>query len=362
MPRPLPTSWRRPTRAARPTSSRTSPPLLLALVTALAGHGCGKAPAAPVAVEPEPPPRTELLASDLAGTWKWSLVSEESGIRRIELETWRLASTGEGDPDALTGSCERSVTFLSLDGTPFSCNQSLHYQLRATYRIEGRVADQAIDLVERDFHVAASPCEPGDRGLARYRGSLRDALTMHLTWDGGEQTLARVAQAKGGRATTDAHADRHDQTGTEARAPADPSASPSADALPTPLTGSWRWHSRNRDADEVRVEVEDWRLDEAADSGVLSGTVVRTVTVFTESGSRYACSGDTFYRYRDRYRLRGQRQGDQVTLTEVAVEPEKHACLEYPERHLDAARGQVSGPHLVLTWRGGKRQVLRRPH
>ena len=335
-------SWLRRTPGARRTD--IARPVLLCVGVALS---CSQAAPRGAPDEPVPAPapaRVPLTVGDIVGHWKWSLVSEEDGVRRVEVETWRFqvaeaadgAASGAAAGPHLVGSCERAVTFMSLDGMPFSCNQELSYRLQATYQIDGHIVggDHAL-LAERDYQVTPSPCERGERRLATYQARLLPGGQLRMHWADGRQTLARIQAS-------------------EANPPA---ASGSAGDT---LTGHWRWQSRNQEGDEVRVESEAWELHEAVSTGKLEGTVERMVTVFARHGTRYACSDDTFYRYRDRYTVRGSRQGADLTVSEVAVEPEKHPCLDYHERHLDAALGSVIGEYVVLTWRGGKRQVLHR--
>jgi hypothetical protein len=233
------------------------------------------------------------------------------------------------------GRCERTVTFLALDGRPFACAQDLHYRLRAEYRFDAHLdPDGSLAVIEREYRAAPSPCDSGERRLTGYRGRLLHRDQLQLRWADGEQTLRRVHP---------------------------PEPSPTDDATPQPIAGAWRWSTRNRRDAEVRVESEDWQLEHNPDTGVLTGAVERTVTVFEEDGARYPCSDDTLYRYRDRYTVRGVAGQAGVSLTETAVEPESHPCLESRERHLDAATGAIVGDYLVLTWRGGKHQVLHRP-
>ena len=93
----------------------------------------------------------------------------------------------------------------------------------------------------------------------------------------------------------------------------------------------------------------------------IMGSLSLLSSVFDRDGRVFGCSGDTFYRYRDRYTLAGQRRGDALTVREVAVAPEDHPCLHGASRHLDTATGAMAGEHIVLTWRGQRRQVLHRP-
>src|SRR5688572_14240225 len=71
-----------------------------------------------------PPGAGWVSAPAVAGDWEWSHISEQDDVRRIEVERWNVAVAGT----QVTGSYERSVTFLSTDGVPFDCNQNLTYE------------------------------------------------------------------------------------------------------------------------------------------------------------------------------------------------------------------------------------------
>lgn len=350
-------SSQRPTRdvpRAKPISStfavsnacrRRRPSTTYALWAAVVGVfvGCGQPTSSRAhrAPEPETPPRSpeEIQAEQLSGDWKWSHVTEKHGVRTVEREHWHFQTVTGSDPStALSGVLERSVTFMSMDGTPFSCTQSLSYELRSTYQLEAVVGDTQVTVRERAVAIAPSPCESGYRPLTSYVGTLVDPHHLRLRWPDGQQTLTRIPPPA--RAASKAKS--------------------TAKSTAKSIAGAWRWHSRNQLRGEVRVETEDWEITDTQ-TGPLSAVVQRSVTVFADDGTPYPCNGASSYRYRDRYHVRGYRSGDQLTFDEVRVEPESHKCLAYSERHLDGARGARVGEYLVLTWRGGKRQVLHRP-
>ncbi|HWN68363.1 MAG TPA: hypothetical protein VNM90_12050 [Haliangium sp.] len=332
---------------------------------------CGPStPGRPPGHAPAPPgagARPLPWSPDPDGRWRWTLVTEEAGTRRVEVETWHIATRG----DALAGTLARTVTFLSTDGTPFTCNQALAYRQDALIRLEGGRDAGGFWLRETEHSALPSPCDDGQRARLHYRGRWADGA-LALTWDGGSQTLrplpapgAHAGQASeaqrvephrlpGGIVGTDVPAPRSGPPGPPGAAEA-PATSPSA-------AGAWRWQGRSTrpDTGEVRVEIEDWAVEEDA-AGQVTGTVTQTVTVFDRDGRVFGCSGDTFYQVRDRYSVRGQRRGQDLALHEIAVEPDTHPCVQGASRHLDDATGGVVGAHLVLTWRGQRRQVLHRP-
>jgi hypothetical protein len=275
-----------------------------------------------------PPGAGWVSTPRVAGNWEWAHISEQDGIRRVEVERWSVALAGT----QVTGAYDRTVTFLSLDGVPFDCNQNLTYDVKSHYQVSGTAHARWVELRETDVNTAASPCDDGYRNLARYEAFVTDDGLL-LIWRGGSQTLHRA--------------------GEPAAAPAAPAAA---------LAGSWVWRHRDDDRrrGEVRVESEDWELAEDA-SGRLTGTYLRDVTVFHPDGGIYACSGAGYYRFRDRYTLVGEHDGDELTLNEIAVDAEPNPCVAQEARHLDAAGGRLNGAHLELVWRGGHRQVLHRP-
>jgi hypothetical protein len=324
---PLARSWRPPLPGV-PRTERGCAVVALALAAGMAAS-CGHKPASSVIAPAIDPPRSgaRISALDLAGQWRWSMVTEEAGVRRVEVERWRLQAHGSG----IRGTYERTVTFLAQSGVPFTCNQDLSYELRTVYQVEGRDRDDAgVELRELDYQTAPSPCDTGHRSMTsyHYRGE-RVGQGLVLRWPGGEQTLWPDAAAPAGEHL----------------------------AVRTAVTGRWRWQSRSQQGTQVRVETEDWELAENS-AGAITGTVARTVTIFDAEGQRYDCSGDTFYRYRDQYTVRGHRTGARIGLHETAALPEQHPCLVHKERHLDAAVGELSGDYVVLTWRGDRTQIL----
>lgn len=302
----------------------------LAILPFALSPSCGRAarPVGPTPVAAPSVPTTFIQADRVRGGWTWSHVDESDGVRRIEHERWSLSLDGP----TISGRYTREVSFLSTDGKPFDCSQTLSYILRSTFELKGTAYSRHLVLEERDFETTASPCESGFRKLARYEGFLTDAGLM-LIWKGGSQTLTRATE-------------------------------PEIDSGPAlgAADGRWEWKNSSEEESEgeVRVEREDWELTEH-DDGSLRGTYLRAVTVYDPGGRAYECSGQSRYHFTDRYTVAGVRRGKRIVLSEVAVDSEPHPCLPHAERHLDAAVGTLDGGYLELTWRGGHRQVLHRP-
>ncbi len=291
---------------------------------AVAVVGCGPAarpaPAPPPPAPAPPPPRVD-------GAWHWEHEATADGVHRVETETWHLF--GRDDGNAVTGYYDRRVAFLSVDGTPFSCSQLPHYVLRTRYQVEGTLRDGAIELTETAHETAPSPCDNGQRGRARYTGTVAGDR-LELTWGTGKQVLARTGDA----------------------VPAPPLAEP-----PGPVTGAWQWQTTTA----LRDEVEEWTLTEG-DDGAITGGYQRTVTVRAEDGEPLACSGETSFSQVETYTVRGTRRGTAVEIVELTADVTPSPCdVHRGERLLDSARGAVWPKSLELIWRGERRQVLHRP-
>ena len=264
------------------------------------------APVAAIAAPPRPD-----------GHWRWSHQAVgEDGVLAVESELWRLSSDGA----AVIGTCDRTVTFRSGDAVPFACSQSTEYTLRTRYHLDGTLDGAAIALREASFETAPSPCEPARRQLTAYTGTV-GAARLELAWPGGRQTLARADEERAGEP------------------------SPLVTA-PGPLTGEWSWRTEQG----PRREDERWRLDENSD-GIITGTVERIVA----GGDGPDCPSVL-----ERYLVRGQRTAEALALAETSFEFEVTTCERHETRTLDAASGTIYPDAIVLTWRGGKRQVLHR--
>ena len=109
---------------------------------------------------------------------------------------------------------------------------------------------------------------------------------------------------------------------------------------PPRVEGAWTWGTGG--------QPESWTLE--VTEGVVSGSYERSVV-------RDACTIVW------RYSVRGAQDGTGLTLAETDVEALPGDCApDAPVQELDSARGVIYGDVIVLQWRGGKRQVLRRPN
>jgi len=303
------------------------------LSVAVATSGCGRkaGDSAKNLVTPPAHAAGNPRGTGITGAWRWSHLSDEKGVRRVELERWVL-TRGEGNQ--VNGHYDREVTFMSLDGVPFRCSQSLRYELATRFVLRGASHGDTLQLKERSYQVTSSPCDTGYRSLSSYQGTLR-GNTLELRWKDGSQTLMR------------AHTN-------------DPPLAPSTTTSPS-TSGNWHWQNRRERAagEEVRVESESWSLSEN-EAGSVGGSYQRTVTVFAKNGRAYRCNNSTHYQYTDTYKVHGSRTGNRVIITEVAAEPDTSPCVAHQKRHLDAATGTLQGNFLVLEWRGRHRQILHR--
>lgn len=283
---------------------------------------------------PAPPPRTHLL-NDLVGGWRWLLRTPETGVTRVESETWRLWPT-PGVPTQLTGRYLREVEVRSDDRVPFACNQRPWYRQRAIYDVTVQTAPGGFTVRETDYRTEPSPCDHGFRHLASYAGD-GDGERFLLHWDGGDQTLWQVDS-------------------NVAELPAAP-----WPARPE-VTGPWRWDATSYDdAGNLRDESEWWEITRRNDRQ-LDLSYRRRVTVRSPDGAAIACAGGPAWSYDDAYLLDGEREDEHWHFHERAYSPDEHPCLAaYPRRSLDEATAELRGDYLVLEWRGKRRQVLYRP-
>lgn len=300
-------------------------------------------------------PSPFFAAFAFSGTWQWAHLVDEPSGRRLEREEWRWIPGAR--PGVVHGHYLREVTVRTA-GEPFACNQDRVYTQRAWYEVEARAVKEPgkparhIEIVETAYRTEPSPCDHGFRKLGRYLATVRGDRAV-LIFPEGRQTLWRT-----------------DATGGPLPVP--------WETAPAPLSGAWRWESQSLDEQgHLRREDERWELaltDASFDRGleaglaaaaehtkIFDGVYTRTVTVQSRDGSLIPCAGAPSYGFEDRYVVTGKRRGPLIAVKETASAAGQHPCLrDRPRRDLDSATLELEGAHLVLDWRGKRRQVLHR--
>jgi hypothetical protein len=274
-----------------------------------------------------------VTAQQMTGDWEWVHFEIEDGTLRREREHWSFGPTI--DRRRLVGRYTRDVLVRSLDGVPFQCNQETRYRQRAEIFVEAVVVATGVSIREISYRTDPGPCEHGLRELGSYIATI-DGDELHVAWPGGDATLTRAAR--------------------------EPTREP---ALARAPAGRWTWNVTSwTRAGMVREEFEDWELA-VGDDGMIGGTYVREVSEASPDRATIECAGAPTWGYVDRYLLRGkplEDGGDGWRIEEVGVVAGQHPCLvATPKRTLDTATLVAEGEHVVLTWRGKRRQVLLRP-
>lgn len=285
-----------------------------------------------------------LAVMALLGTWRWEHVVDEPELRRLESEEWQFWPD-DGRGATLLGRYRRALVVTS-SGDPFLCNGAARYEQRATFELVARSQGGELEIAETGYQAQPSPCDHGFRKLGRYRVKVTRGRAL-LLFEDGAQVLWRVDEQV-----------------------------PSVPLSPWPrdggaLAGAWRWSNAALD-DQGLVQEEDerWELTGDAahlaptslrDGATFSASYTRRVTVRSPDGAELPCAGGSAYGFEDRYVLEGKRRDGILLLRELAVAAGQHPCLrERQTRVLDTATVEVEGEHLVLEWRGKRRQLLRR--
>jgi len=299
----------------------------------LSSLACQPSAIAPATTRAAPPP--PFLITDLVGSWRWLLRTQEAGTTRVESETWRFRPA-PGAPTQLAGRYVRDVEVRSDDRVPFGCNQRTWYRQRATYDFVLEPTAAGLSVRETDYHTEPSPCDHGFRHLGAYVG-IPAGERLTLRWDGGSQTLWQIDNAL-------------------EELPGDPW--PKAPEI----LGAWRWDATSYDsAGNLRDETERWELVRRTDTQ-LDATYRRHVMVRSPDGAPMACANADSWSFDDAYVLSGQREEEHWHFYELGGDAGTHPCLQAtPRRSLDEATAEQLGDYLVLEWRGKRRQVLYRP-
>lgn len=302
----------------------------IALVALLAAGSCKSISGGRAA-----PPAHAFMLTELLGDWRWLHRTTEAGTTRIEDELWGFRPGPPGS-NHLVGRYVRTVEVRSDDRVPFQCNQRPWYRQRAVFDVVVETTPTGYLVRETDYRAEPSPCDHGFRHVGTYLAK-QTGQRLTLAWDKGTQTLTKVA-------------------GTTGELPAEP-----WPATPK-LTGAWRWDMVSADDDgNLRTEHEWWELT-LRDEKRLEATYRRHVTITSGNGTPIACANALSWSYDDAYVLEGQREEEHWRLVELASDPGDHPCLRpTPKRNLDEATAEQLGDHLILEWRGKRRQVLYRP-
>lgn len=315
--------------------------LAASFAAAIAAVGAGAACRAPESgvhgrvIRPAPPPQQYTLIG-LVGGWRWLHRTSEAGTTRIEDEEWRFLPM-PGAPTRLVGRYVRVVEVRSDTRVPFRCNQRPWYRQRAVFDVEVDITQTAFAIREVGHRTEPTPCDAGFRRLGSYTAE-RAGERLVLRWDDGEQSLWKI---------------------DEDRAPLPKDPWPES----PPITGRWRWDASSfDDAGNVHDESEWWEVTRRTETR-LDATYRRRVTVRSPDGAaKLPCAGAPSWTFDDAYVVELTRDpGGGWHLFEVAAQPGGHPCLRAtPGRHLDEAVVEQVGEHLVLVWRGKRRQVLYR--
>lgn len=292
---------------------------------------CGEpAPRSPDAV----PLDAIVTARKLTGAWDWIHYETEDGTFRRERERWTFAPTA--DRRRLVGRYTRDVQVRALDGTPFECNQKPRYHQRAEIYVQADVVATGVEITEQSYRTDPGPCDHGLRQLGTYLATI-EGDELHLEWSGGEAVLVRALDE----------------------------APPDEPSLAEPPGGRWTWRVTSwTRAGMIRDEVEDWEIA-AGDDGAIGATYVREVVERSPDGAPIPCAGAAAWGFVDRYLVRGRPMedgNDGWRVEEIDVVPGSHPCIAATAtRSLDTATVTTDGDHVVLQWRGKRRQVLARP-
>jgi hypothetical protein len=287
---------------------------------------------------PRQPPAIRTLeaqrtTASLVGEWRWIHLTETRGTRRVEDERWQFVPRGPGE---VVGRYHREVIVQSTDGRPFDCNQMTTYTQRAQFEVVVVPGAAGTIVRETGYKTEPSPCDHGFRKLGEYVATVGEQQTT-LSWPAGTATLLRI--------------------GPPPAALAEPAW---AGANPTAL-GDWRWSAAwTEPRGSRRIATEAWELGLGPDE-TIAGTVVRTIETIDPEGAPFACAGSDRWTQTERVAVEARREGEVWRLREVAVEASPHPCRQSsPGRVLDEAIAEQIGDHLVLEWRGDRKQVLSR--
>lgn len=286
----------------------------------------------------------------VAGVWDWVHRSQaEGGDLRIEQEEWHI----EQQDGKLSGYYDRQVVMLSGDQRPYRCNGALGFTKTTRVRLQGMIQGQQVHIREVAADTQQHPCDTGQRALLSYIGQLQgDSLLLRFP-PGGTQFLTR--RPPGLRMAGIAGPGSAQGPGNG------PLQDPAAAALAArvPVSGVWEWELQSVDADgDLRVEREEWHVEES--DANLTGYYERTV-VRERPGGTFQCNGKGQIHSVTQYKIRGQRFGDRLTVSEIDYRVQPGPC-DNTMRRLDTYQGTISptGQEILLSWGPGSQLLKRR--
>lgn len=266
-------------------------------------------------------PRSSEDAPLKAGIYTFSETKTAlSGDTLAVQERWLLHRKG----DRLWGWYIRRMDRQSGDGRVYRCSRTTRYGAVMAFTFVGRPQGAGFVLEETDAYVQPGPCAP--RQIRLDRCSLRAQTHGIVLRCPAKRRLKRSA------------------------------------GLPAPGAsgGVYLWAGPTTPrADGSRQRVtEQWHLLEVA--GKLHGFYTRTKRITARAGHKHKCNGKPTLERRRLYLVSGTRQGNAVTLHELAALHRPGPCADSKVR-LDTYRGTLSGSALTLSWGQGSQTLKRDP-
>lgn len=147
----------------------------------------------PLGLAYEPVDLPDAGTADVSGEWVWEARGYvENGDLQKEFETWEISQNA----DRLSGSVERAMERVSMDGRAYRCNQELTVRRASVVSFVGKVDGISIQIEETDAKpLTIGACDNGERKLYHYKGRYyQDEIIIN--WVGGAQVLKRKDATK----------------------------------------------------------------------------------------------------------------------------------------------------------------------
>src|SRR6266540_3704539 len=341
---------------------------------AVAATGCAAGHATSLGAQA---PKAAGAGAEVSGVWdamNQATIDDGagSGDTRIEKQEWHLSQAG----GAITGYYIAALTFVSGDGRPYACSRRPQFSATQRYDVPGRVRNGQIEIQELGLDVSPSstPCDPGMRRLARYRGQL-DGDVMVLVGDGARHTLYRVHNGGASNAVlaedelpSPPAGGSRSQSGSTRETDGErvAIAPPPAGTPPLSMTGSqadvsgtWIWeHHGTVSGGDEKQEREEWHVTQ--DGARITGYYDRVVRQVSADGHAYRCSMALDFQIATRYQFSGEVRGSELRIFERSFEVLSPSACDNGRRRLDAYEGQAGADEIRLAWGAGG-QILRRP-